>query len=197
MKTLEYLTFTFLVIMCFAPLQVVVAYDATLSLGNLCEYIGKIQTDDSGGTNFCGLDPYLSTSIDYTLPNQIILSPELGFSFPKSGRDQNISKNSFIALLNAKYKLSMFQAIAGAGLFISRISGSGGTQDLNNGNSTISFPMPESTVYSRNFIINIGMGVEINPVWSADLHTYIFNIVTSEDRAFTVAINGTYHFGEF
>ena len=91
----------------------------------------------------------------------------------------------------------MFQAIAGAGFFISRVSGSGGTQDLNNGSTTVSFPMPESTVYSRNFIINIGIGVEINPTWSADLHTYIFNIVTSEDRAYSVAINGTYHFGEF
>ena len=178
-------------------MQSAFAYDATLSLGNLCEYIGKIQTDDSGSTNFCGFNPYLAASIDFTLPYQIILSPELGFSFPKSGRDSHISKNSFIALTNAKYKFSMFQAIAGAGFFISRVSGSGGTQDLNNGSTTVSFPMPESTVYSRNFIINIGIGVEINPTWSADLHTYIFNIVTSEDRAYSVAINGTYHFGEF
>ena len=38
---------------CLASLQTAKAYDATLSLGNLCEYVGKIQTDDSGGTNVC------------------------------------------------------------------------------------------------------------------------------------------------
>jgi hypothetical protein len=197
MKILEYLTFTFLSLSCFVPLQSAVAYDATLSLGNLCEYVGKIQSDDSGATNLCSFNPYLSASIDYPINNQIILSPEMGFSFPKKGRDPNISKNSFFALLNTKYKLSMFEAIGGVGFFFSRISGSGGTQDLNNGSSTVSFPMPESTALSRNFILNIGLGAEISPSWSADLHTYIFNMLTSEDRAFSIAINGTYHFGEF
>ena len=91
----------------------------------------------------------------------------------------------------------MFQIIGGAGLFLTRISGSGGTQDLNNGNTTISFPMPETTVYSRNFILNFGVGAIVNKNWSADLHTFIFNMLTSEDRAFSIAINGTYHFGEF
>ena len=116
---------------------------------------------------------------------------------PKSGRDKNISKMSLFALANAKYKFSMFHFIGGTGFFISRISGKGGTEDLNNGNGTVSFPVPDTTVYSRNFIVNFGLGADFDPQWSADLHTYVFNLLKSEDRAFSIAINGTYHFGEF
>lgn len=196
MKILKYPTLLFSLFLLLTPKHVT-AYDVTLSLGNLCEYVGKIQTDDSGSTNLCSFNPYLASSIDFSQTNQLLLSPEIGFSFPKSGRDENISKMSLFALANAKYKFSEFHFLGGAGLFFTRISGKGGNQELNNGNTTASFPMPDSTVYTRNFIVNLGLGADFNKEWSADLHTYIFNILTSEDRAFSIAINGTYHFGEF
>lgn len=173
------------------------AYDAGFSAGNLCEFVGKIQTDDSGSTNVCSFNPYFAGQIDYPLTDRFLVSPELGLSIPKSGRDKNIKKMSLFALANAKYKFSPMHLIAGGGLFFTRIAGKGGTQELNNGNSTVSFPMPESTVYTRNFILNLGFGIDFSPSWSADLHTYIFNALTSEDRAFSIALNGTYHFGEF
>jgi hypothetical protein len=197
MKILKYPTVLFLTLFYFVFLQTAKAYDVTLSLGNLCEYVGKIQTDDSGGTNVCSFNPYLASSVDYAINDKFILAPEIGFSFPRHGRDEKISKMSLFALANAKYKFSMFHFIGGAGLFFSRISGSGGTQELNNGNGTDSFPMPDTTVYSRNFIINLGLGMDFDKEWSADLHTYVFNLLKSEDRVFSISINGTYHFGEF
>lgn len=196
MKKLKYTILLFLLFFTFF-LQVARGYDVTASLGNLCEFIGKIQTDESGDTNFCGFNPYLAATFDYPLSPQFILSPEAGFSFPKKGRDENISKMTTFILANAKYRFSMFHLLAGAGLFFTRISGDGGEQELNNGNTTSSFPMPDSTVYSRNFIVNLGAGINFTPKWSADFHTFIFNLLESEDRAYSVAINGTYHFGEF
>ena len=173
------------------------AYDINLSLGNLCEYIGKIQTDDSGSTNLCSFNPYLASSVDFAVTDQFLVSPEAGLSFPQSGRDENIKKMSLFALANAKYKFSEFHFIAGAGLFFTRISSEGGTEELNNGTSTSSFFLPDSTIYGRNFIVNLGLGANFAKEWSVDLHTYIFNLTTSEDRAFSLAINGSYHFGEF
>ncbi len=173
------------------------AYDAAVSLGNLCEYVGKIQTDDNGATNSCEFNPYLSASIDFPLTSQFFISPEAGFTFPKKGRDENISKMSLFALANAKYKLNFMHFFGGAGLYFTRISSGGGTEELNNGNSTSAFPLPEGAVYSRNFILNAGLGVDFTKNISADLHTYVFNLLTSEDRAFSILINGTYHFGEF
>lgn len=196
MKLIKYPTITIGLIIALIAAKVS-AYDTALSVGNLCEYVGKIQTDDSGSTNFCSFNPYLAGSIDYAITNQLLLSPEAGISLPKSGRDENIDKMSFFFLANAKYKFSPLHLIAGAGLFYTRIQGPGGTQELNNGTSVTSFPMPDSTVYARNFILNLGIGADLSREWSADLHTYVFNALTSEDRTFSIALNGTYHFGEF
>lgn len=173
------------------------AYNLGLSLGNLCEYIGKIQTDDNATTNLCSFNPYMATSVDFALTNQFFFSPELGLSFPQSGRDENISKMSLFALANTKFKFSEFHFIGGAGLFFTRIAGKGGTEELNNGTTTSSFPLPDSTIYTRNFILNLGLGANFGQEWSVEAHTYIFNLLESEDRAFSLAINGTYHFGEF
>lgn len=195
-KNLKYLTLLFSLMLLQYSAEVC-AYDFTLSMGNLCEYVGKIQTDESGSKNLCSFNPYFASSLDYNITNQLILSPEAGFSVPKSGRDENISKMSLFLLANAKYRFSEFHFLGGAGLFFTRIAGKGGTQELNNGDATVSFPMPDSTVYTRNFIVNFGLGIDFDKEWSADLHTYVFNLLTSEDRAFSIAINGTYHFGEF
>ncbi len=196
MKYLKYPTFLIGLLFLLIPFKVK-AYDTTLSVGNLCEYVGKIQTDDNGATNLCQFNPYLAGSLDFHLTSNFILSPELGFSVPKHGRDENINKMTFFFLANTKYKFSVFHFISGLGLFFTRISGSGGTEDLNNGTGVSSFPLPDSTTYSRNFIVNLGLGADFNKEWSADAHTYIFNLLKSEDRAFSIAINGTYHFGEF
>lgn len=196
MKLLKYLTIT-IGLATALSVDNVSAYDTALSIGNLCEYVGKIQTDDTGSTNLCSFKPYFAGSIDYIVTNELLFSPQAGFSIPQSGRDQNIKKMSLFILANAKYKFSSVYLIGGTGLFFTRIQGSGGMQSLNNGNSVTSFPMPESTVYTRNLILNLGLGTNITKEWSADLHTYIFNLTTSEDRAFSIAFNGTYHFGEF
>lgn len=196
MKYLKYPTFLIGFLFLLIPLKVK-AYDTTLSLGNLCEYVGKIQTDDNGSTNTCEFNPYVAGSIDFSVKPQFVLSPEIGLSMPKHGRDENINKMTFFLLANTKYKFSMFHLISGLGFFYTRISGNGGTEDLNNGLGISSFPLPDSTVYSRNFILNLGVGMDFSKEWSADVHTYVFNLLKSEDRAFSIAINGTFHFGEF
>lgn len=188
-----------LVGLCVAPFFTTpaIAYDAAVSLGNLCEYVGKIQTDENGATNTCSFNPYLAGSIDYSITPQFFISPEIGFTFPKHGRDEHISKMTLFALANTKYKFDSLYFIAGAGLFFTRLSADGGTEELNNGNTTSSFPLPEGAVFTRNFIINAGLGYNFTTSLSADLHTYVFNLTTKEDRAFSILINGSYHFGEF
>lgn len=173
------------------------AYDFNMSIGNLCEYVGKIQTDDSGSMNVCSFNPYLASAIDYSITPEFVISPEAGFSIPKHGRDENISEMSLFLLANSKYKFSNFHIIGGAGIFMTRTSADGGTEELNNGTSTTSFPLPSSTIYTSNIILNLGVGADFNKNWSATFHTYIFNLLEKEDRAFSIAINGTYHFGEF
>ncbi len=180
----------------------------TLSVGNLCEYVGQIQTDGNGSKNafsfnpylaiknVCSFNPYLATSLDYQLTPQLFLSPQIGFSVPvKSGSDENVIRMNFIVLLNAKYKTNFVNMIGGMGFFLTRISGPGGEAVLNNGTSTDSFPLPEEAIYTRNFIINLGLELQFTQDWSGELRSYIFNLTTSEDRAYSLGVHATYHFG--
>jgi len=170
--------------------------DLYVSLGNLCEYIGTYQTDDEGTKNGCSFLPTLSGSMDYFLTNKLALSPQLGLTMPKSGVDENIKRMTLFALLNTKYKTNYVDLIGGVGIYLTRISGPGGEAELNNGNSTDSFPLPKEAVYTRNFIVNLGLALDFNQEWSGELYTYVFNALESEDRAFSIGATVSYHFGE-
>lgn len=170
--------------------------DLTFSLGNLCEYIGQIQTDENGSTNKCSFNPYLASSLDFPISTSFVLSPRIALTLPKSGRDENVKRMSIHLLANTKYKTTYLDFIGGLGLFITRIWGPGGEAVLNNGNGSDSFPLPSEAVYARNIILNLGASYNFDQEWSAELHSYIFNALTSEERAFSIGINGTYHFGE-
>lgn len=172
------------------------ATDLYVSLGNLCEFIGTYQTDDEGTKNGCSFLPTLSGSLDYQFTPKFALSPQIGFTMPKSGADENIKRMTFFALANMKYKTKYVNLIGGAGFYFTRISGPGGEEELNNGNGTDSFPLPKDAVYSRNFIVNLGLGLDFNKEWSGELYTYVFNALKSEDRAFSVGATVSYHFGE-
>jgi hypothetical protein len=171
--------------------------DFSLSIGNLCEYIGKYQTNENGSKNACSFLPSVAGNFDYYFTPGLILSPQLGATLPKSGRDENIKRMTFFGLLNAKYKTEYVNFILGTGFYFTRIWGPGGEEALNNGNSSDSFPLPAEAVYSRNFIVNLGLGHDFNREWSGELYTYIFNAESSSARAFSAGANVTYHFGEF
>ena len=170
--------------------------DLNLSLGNLCEFIGTYQTDEEGSKNKCSFLPTLSGSLDYYLTNKLALSPQIGLTMPKSGRDENIKRMTLFALANMKFRTNYVNLIGGAGFYFTRISGPGGSAELNNGSSTDSFPLPEEAVYSRNFILNLGLGLDFSKEWSGEVYTYVFNALKSEDRAFSVGATVSYHFGE-
>lgn len=170
--------------------------DLNVSLGNLCEYIGTYQTDDEGTKNLCSFLPTLSTSLDYYLTNKLALSPQIGLTMPKSGTDENIKRMTMFALLNIKYRTNYVNLIGGTGFYFTRISGPGGEAELNNGSGTDSFPLPEGAVYTRNVILNLGLGLDFTKEWSGELYTYVFNPLKSEDRAFSLGVTISYHFGE-
>lgn len=170
--------------------------DLNVSLGNLCEYIGKYQTDAEGTKNGCSFLPTLSGSLDYYLTNKFAISPQIGLTMPKSGADDNIKRMTLFALANMKFKTNYVNLLGGVGFYFTRISGPGGEEELNNGNGTDSFPLPKDAVYSRNFIVNLGLGLDFTDEWSGELYTYVFNALKSEDRALSVGATITYHFGE-
>lgn len=173
------------------------AFDTLLSLGNLSEFVTKVQTDDSGTLSVLNFNPYLALAIDYKIENtNLLVSPELGMTFPKSGRDSNTNRWTFYSLLNSKYLINSFFLDIGAGLFFTRVGASGGSEILNNGSTTTSFPLPDKSTLSRNAILNIGTGYKLNNEWHIELRSFIFNLTSNDDRSFSILMNGTYNFGE-
>ena len=170
--------------------------DLNVSLGNLCEYIGTYQTDSEGSKNTCSFLPALSLSYEHYFTTKFAFAPQFGATLPKKGADDTINRMTLYALANAKYRTNYVNLIGGLGFYFTRISGPGGEQELNNGSGTDSFPLPKEAVYSRNVIINLGLGLDFTETISGELYTYIFNAASSEDRAFSIGLAATYHFGE-
>ena len=170
--------------------------DFYISGGNLCEYIGKIQTSADGGKNFCSFMPSFSLNYDYFTSTDFAISPEIGATLPKSGRDSNIKTMALYTLLNAKFKTSFVNIFAGAGLYFTRIWGPGGDETLNNGNSSDSFPLPKEAVYTKNLIVQLGISNEFSKEISGEIYTYIFNALKKEDRAVSAGVSLSYHFGD-
>lgn len=170
--------------------------DLNISLGNLCEYVGTYQTGTDGSKNTCSFLPSLALSYEYYFTPKFALAPQIGATLPKKGADDTIDRMTLFALANMKYRTSYVNLIGGLGFYFTRISGPGGEQELNNGNSTDSFPLPKEAVYSRNVIVNLGLGLDFTDDFSGELYTYIFNATESEDRAFSIGAAVTYHFGD-
>lgn len=198
----KYLTFSFtlLLFLSFVTLQAneksKSSEDLNISLSNLCEYIGKIQTNDSGAKNTCSFLPSFAASYEYPISLDFKLAPQIGFTLPQSGRDPNVSRMTLFTMLNSKYATRYVNFIAGLGLYFTRISGPGGESVLNNGTGSDSFPLPSTPVYSRNLILNFGVSHDLNNEWSVEMYTYVFNTLSSEDRAFSLGLGASYHFGE-
>ena len=171
-------------------------HEIYVSVGSLCEYYKTYQIDENGAKNGCSFLPLIAGSIDYNLTSNFTITPQLGFTMPKSGVDENINRMTMFTLINAKFKTKYVNFFGGTGFYITRISGPGGEAELNNGGGSDSFPLPDEAVYSRNFIVNLGLGVNINKEISTELYTYIFNASESLERAYSFGITLSYHFGE-
>ena len=172
------------------------ANDLNFNISNLCEYVGKFQTNSNGKTNLCSFLPTFASSYEIPMTKEFSLSPQLGFTFPKSGRDENVSRLSIFLLMNSKYKTKYLNFILGTGLFFTRISGPGGDSTLNNGTGSDSFPLPQDPVYSRNIILNVATEIDFNQEWSGMIYSYLFNVLSKDKRAFSLGLGFRYNYGE-
>ena len=181
--------------------------DVHLGFGNLTLFTGEIQTSVEGETNSFEFTPYIQAGLRYQLNKSIpelTLLTELILA-PRETRDPNISKFTFFTLFSTAYAVNDIKVIGtdykipwldfklGSGLSITRLSANGGSEELNNGASTDSFPLPYESSYSQNFILTAG--IEIAPIEAISLRTdvHIYNAHESESRGSSYIISAHYH----
>lgn len=168
--------------------------DVALGVGTQTQFVGKVQTNEAGDTNKFEFNPYVSAQAEYALTDSLSLYPEFSILWPDSTRDSQISKMTFFVLGAIGYEIRDWVVRAGLGLQMTRISGDGGTQLLDNGTGQTSFPMPEGSATSRNLITNIGADYFFHADWSARAETTIYNPTNSRNRAFGYQLAVHYHF---
>lgn len=168
--------------------------DVTFGVGTQTQFVGKVQSDEAGSTNKFEFNPYLTATAEFSLTDRLSFYPEFGFLIPDSTRDPLISKMTYFFLGSLGFEIRDWVLRSGLGLSMTRISGDGGTQVLDNGAGQTSFPMPEGSATSRNVILNLGAEYFVHQDWSARLETSVFNPINSRNRSFTYQLAIYYHF---
>jgi len=170
-----------------------------LSLGNIALYPRKVQIDITGSTEDFNFNPYISYGQEYDWKKMFFIIPEVGLAFTGNGRHDAISRVSLFLLgdLAKKWKRLTFQT--GLGIYWTLITGSGGTQTLNNGNSSTDFYLPEFTSISSNLTINFGLSYHIGEL-SKDkdlffkIDSALYNLTNDYKRAISYRISLLYFF---
>ncbi len=170
--------------------------DVFIGGGSLTQFVGKIQTDESGSTNSFDFLPFIAGGAEFQLYDAFSFLPQLAVSFPKSGRDENINKLTYWLQFPVAYRYETFQLSMGPGILYNRISASGGTESLSNGVGTTDFPLPNGSSISSNLTLNLALGWNFYQDISAKVESWVINLTDSESRSFNYAISGYYHFGE-
>ena len=168
--------------------------DVALGVGSQTQFVGKVQTNESGSTNKFEFNPYVSASAEYSFTENLSLFPEFGFLIPDSTRDPKISKMTFFVLSMLGYEINDWVLRAGVGLQMTRINSDGGVQVLDNGNGQTSFPMPEGAATGRNVITNLGVEYFVHKDWSARVDSTIYNPFNGRNRAFGYQFAVHFHF---
>lgn len=171
--------------------------DASFGIGNLSQFIGRIQTDDSGGHNSLEFAPIFGAEARVDLSNRWSIAPEFVVGLPRKGRDENIKKLTYWVSSSLGYSIGDYILQAGLGLHMNRVWADGGTQELPNGTSTDSFPMPQGSATATNLTAHLGLRYYFLADWSAKTQVHFYNPLDQDQRAVSLLLMVNYHLGDF
>jgi opacity protein-like surface antigen len=170
--------------------------DISLGIGNLTQFVNKLQTNESGSKNIITFLPYIQLSGKIPFTERFSFIPEFTLTIPKKSNDDLITRLTYIVIGNVAYDWRRFTFLAGMGLSFTRLTADGGYKELNNGNGYDYFPVPKGTRTSSNIIFHLGTSYEFRKNMSAKVGLHFYNLEDSDERAVSYTIGLTYHFGD-
>ena len=154
---------------------------------------GKVQIDKNGTVEYFNFNPTFSFGFEYPFRESLIIIPEFGLNFSGHGRHDAISRFTFFLSTDIGRRWKYFLLQTGLGLHWTFIDGPGGTETLNNGDTTTSFYLPEFTSISSNLTWTSAFGFplhflggELPPTLKFD--TAVYNPFDSLKRAVSYRI---------
>lgn len=166
-----------------------------LGAGTLTHNFLHSQTDKTGKTNKFDFFPIVLAGATWSSPLQgISFSPGIGYAKMLKSKDN--TKKSEIVL---QYHLSqrIFNGVQfryGFSTYITKVSGDGGTVQLNNGNSTSTFYVPEKTSTSYTGSLDLGAEAFMLQNISMRLQFSILRFLSSDKRKVTHLLSANYYF---
>jgi hypothetical protein len=152
----------------------------SLNGGLHTEFFKSVQTDDSGNLRTFDTAPVLG--ITAVIDSSIFkFLPEVNWVLPRRA-GANILKNIFMLRGDLGYSpTDWFRLRAGTSLMWLNQHGSGGSEKINNGNSTSTFYYPEENRTSLNNTLDLGAEFLLGD-WSFRFQSYIYSALKEERR---------------
>ena len=169
--------------------------DFSFGAGLIDQFENRMQTSESGDTNKLDTRLFFESELTYSFNENWKMHPTIGLLMPGGTEDEFIHKFSyFINLVGSYTPVDNLYLRLGSGIYITHISGDGGTTELPNGIQVgQEFPIPEGTAIARNIIATMGIQYFIYVDWSLKLESFLFNSFDDEKRALSHIFSIKYH----
>lgn len=162
--------------------------------------LNKTAQDEAGKTKLFGEPNYpINLKYDFSISPSWYLAPQLSYTLfprsnPGSGSKVTLLHLSFLFGQNFSSSTSTWDWYFGPGFLNQTIKGSGGTTELDNGNSTAIFAVPGATANIRKITTNLGTSWTSGSFrFAADL---IFeNAFSSTKRTQSLMVSTAYSLG--
>jgi hypothetical protein len=162
--------------------------------GILQNMLGKAAIGERGETGFFGTFYSAVFFSARTSVGGYRVVPALALSLPgRTDPDSAVRKTLLLLSVSSAFEYDRVDFRIGPGLAFYRVSGQGGTIELGNGTSSLTFYKPDYSAIARNFYLNLGAGVQFGRRFRADLDAVVMGVLGTR-RALNLVVGVSYGF---
>ncbi len=163
------------------------------NLGSHTEFYDNVQKDSSGGLRKFDLAPTVGFGMTYPMDAEFTFLPEINWVLPRTTDGSKIIKNLFMFRADIGYEaVDWLRLRIGTSVMWLNQHASGGSTQVNNGNSTSTFYYPDENRSSFNNTLDVGGEVLVGS-WALRLQTYVYSIFIEERRQISYTLMGSYY----
>ena len=171
-----------------------ISNNLSLSLGSWMENYNNSQMNREGEMKKLEFNPYISVSYHKSLKNEFSFVPEIGYVFQRE--NEGIKKNILYLRSDFTYHISQsFFARLGTSFITTMLSSNGGEKELQNGDSTEIYYLPNETSYAYNQTLDIGLeykGDDLNMRFT----TYLFSLDDPQRQSINISLSLDFYLGK-
>ena len=161
--------------------------------GTYTEFYKKIQINSSGSLNTFDPNPVVGAGFYMPLGADFNFVPEINWVLPQK-ETPRVMKNIFMTRADFSYsRLDWIRPRLGTSLIWLNQQGLGGSEKINNGNTTSTFYYPDDNRSSLNNTLDAGLELVFFSTLALRLQTYIFSPFVKERRQISYSLFLSYY----